>query len=119
MAAVEHVTPISEVELHYAGGTTARYWVPSSEVTAFAQACRRLHHTPGVNPHSGKDTIKIWQITSRSMSVAGPFWWSTPDLQSNGDPAGARIIRWDKPAEVLFLDEDADDYRWTTDELAA
>lgn len=118
MDTIDQIIPISEVELHFAGGNIATHMVPTSEVSAFVEASKRLHHSPGINPHSGGQTAKVWKITSRGMRIDGPFWWSTPDLGNNDDPAGARILRW-CGTEVLFIDEDAPEAQWTADDLAA
>lgn len=118
MAAAEHITPISEVDLHFAGGSTITHMVPTLDLSAFVEASKRLHHSPGINPHNGGETAKVWKITSRPMRIDGPYWWSTPDLGDNGNPAGARILRWGA-TDVLFIDEDAPDAQWTTDDLAA
>lgn len=43
-------------------------------------------------------------------ATRGPFWWSTPDLQENRDPNGARIVEWTLCRE-LFLDKESADYQ--------
>lgn len=105
------ITAITKIELHWVGGRTTEYLVPANEVPAFVQATQRLHYSPGINPHTGGATIKIWKITSRSMTVGGPYWWTTLELQHNGDPAGARIIGFDNHETVLFLDEDSEEHK--------
>lgn len=105
------ITPITKIEIHWVGGRTTENFVPAPEVPAFVRATQRLHHSPGINPHNGGAAAKIWKITSRAMNVCGPYWWTTPDLQENQDPAGARVIRWDGHETLLFLDEESDEHK--------
>lgn len=107
----KRITPITKIELHWVGGRTTEYLVPANEVPAFVQATQRLHFSPGINPHTGGATIKIWKITSRSMNVGGPYWWTTLELHHNDDPAGARIIGFDNHETVLFLDEESEEHK--------
>ena len=104
------ITAITKIERHWVGGETALDFIPESEVARFVTACIRLHHTPGINPHTGGEARKIWKIVAHDMNVRGPFWWSTPDLQKNGDPNGARIVAWSLSRE-LFVDKDSADYQ--------
>lgn len=106
----QRITPISKVERHWVGGDITTDFVPENEVDRFVTACIRLHHTPGINPHTGGQARKIWKIVAHDMEVRGPFWWSTPDLQENYDPNGARIVDWTCSRE-LFVDKQSADYQ--------
>lgn len=86
---------LRQVTLDYVGGSASKYLVLASEVDRFVEASKRLHWQPGINPHvTDRDarTSKIWRITVAKLELRGPFWWTVPDLQNNGDPAGAHII---------------------------
>lgn len=104
------ITAISKIERHWVGGESTIDFVPEAEVARYVEACIQLHHTPGINPHTGGEARKIWKIVAHDMDVRGPFWWSTPDLQKNSDPNGARIIDWPLSRE-LFVDKDSADYQ--------
>jgi hypothetical protein len=86
------LSEIRQVTLNYVGGSPASYLIHKSEVDAFVEASKRLHFYPGKNPHNGEEAAKVWQITVAKMEMRGPYWWTVPDLQNNGDPAGAHII---------------------------
>jgi len=88
------------------GGANSTHIVPASDVERLKEATVRLHHTPGVNPANGGETRKVWLITSEGMTFEGPYWWSTPSLESNGDPAGARLLRGNFDREILFEDKE-------------
>lgn len=109
------LTDIRQVTLHFVGGSPGKYLVPLSEVGRFVEASKRLHFRPGVNPHNGGETSKIWKITSAALELRGPFWWTVPDLQKNGDPAGARIVDGGRE-ETLFVDHETVN-RWHADGL--
>jgi len=88
------------------GGANSTHIVPAFEVERLKEATVRLHHTPGVNPANGGETRKVWLITSEPMMFEGPYWWSTPDLGQNDDPAGARLLRGNFDREILFEDRE-------------
>lgn len=72
-------------------------------------ATKKLHHKPGINPHNKGETAKIGAILSQPLEATGPYWWSTPDLQNNGDPRGAKIWSWNSDKEeVLWQLDDFD-----------
>lgn len=87
-----HLSEIRRVTLYYVQGHPSSYLIPAAEVDRFVEASKRLHWRPGRNPHNNEEAAKVWRITVAELELKGPFWWTTPDLQSNGDPAGARII---------------------------
>lgn len=99
------ISDIRKVTLFYIDGTPASFFVPAAEVDRFVEASKRLHWKPGCNPHNGSKTAQAYQITVATMGLRGPFWWTTPDLQNNCDPAGARIIDVDKERTV-WIDEE-------------
>lgn len=86
------LSDVRKVTLYYIGTTPSSFLIPAAEVDRFVDASKRLHWKPGRNPHNGCEASKVYQITVGTMEARGPFWWTTPDLQNNGDPAGARII---------------------------
>lgn len=87
------LSDVRRLTLHYVSGSPlSQYLIPATEVDRFVEASKRLHHDPGRNPHNGVGAAKIWQITVAELTPRGPFWWTTPDLQRNNDPAGAHII---------------------------
>ena len=102
--------PLSElrqVTVYFTDGRDAHsYLVHQSEVDKFVAACKRLHVAPGVNPHNGMQCAKACKITVAPLCAHGPYWWSTPNLRENFDPAGARVIDVDASrVHMAFIDE--------------
>ena len=111
------LSDVRKVTLHYIGSTPASYLVPADQVDRFVEASKRLHFRPGKNPHNGEDAAKVWKITVAEMELRGPYWWTVPDLQNNGDPAGAQIIDAGRE-QTAFVDE-ATVRRWQAEEAEA
>jgi hypothetical protein len=86
------LSEICRVTLNFIDSKPTSYLIPAAEVERFVEASKRLHWRPGRNPHNGVHAALIWQITVAELKLHGPFWWTTPDLQNNGDPAGAHTI---------------------------
>lgn len=86
------ISAVRKVTLCWVESAPTSFLVAESDVDTFVEATRRLHWKPGRNPHNGGECSKIWRITVATMEMRGPFWWTVPDLQNNGDPRGARII---------------------------
>ena len=78
------------VVLNFEDGSLMTKMVHHSHVDRFIAASTRLHHDPGVNPHNGQSTLRLNHIKV-GRPDANTFWWSTPDLQRNGDPNGAAV----------------------------
>jgi hypothetical protein len=112
-----HLSDIRKVTLHYIGSYPESYLIPTAEVPRFVDASKRLHWKPGENPHNGDDAARIWRITVATLGARGPYWWTTPDLQNNDDPAGARIFDIESE-QVVFVDE-AVVNRWHAEEAEA
>jgi len=90
--ATQSLADVRKVTLCFVGGGFSSYLVLASELDRFVEASKRLHFQPGRNPHNGVEAARIWQITVGEFELRGPFWWTVPDLQNNGDPRGARVI---------------------------
>lgn len=85
------------------GGNSTNYIVLAEDLERMVIATKKLHNEPGINPHNGVKTVKIGAIVSQPLKATGPYWWSTPDLQNNYDPRGARIWTWNsKKEEILW-----------------
>lgn len=104
------LSDIRQVTLCFVGSTPTSYLIPAAEVDTFVAAAKRLHWKPGKNPHNGEEAAKVWQITVSKLEQRGPFWWTVPDLQNNGDPRGAHIIDGGV-GRVVFQDEELTN-RW-------
>jgi len=94
----DHFRVIHEVRVN---GEDVRNIVLASEAEAMKAACYTLHVDPGVNPHTNNKTAETSEILIeplgedvdiKKLRANGPYWWSTPDLQKNGDPKGAVIF---------------------------
>lgn len=59
-----------------------------------------LHFEPGINPHEGYHVAGAHGISLSVLNEKGPYWWSTPGLLRNDDPAGAPILEWTRPERV-------------------
>lgn len=120
-AADPKLSQIRRVTVHYAEGSPFEqlpsYLIPEREVAKFVEATKRLHFDPGVNPHNRQQTRKIWKITVARLQLMGPFWWTTPNLQENDDPAGAHTID-SYHEETVFIDM-VSVKRWRAEEEAA
>lgn len=115
------LSQIRRVTLHWRDGgpfdAPTSYLIPASEVDRFVEASKRLHFKPGKNPHNGGKTKRIWRITVAELELHGPFWWTTPDLMENGDPAGAHTLDSYHEREV-WADEETR-ARWRAEEERA
>ncbi|WP_046867126.1 hypothetical protein [Microvirga massiliensis] len=87
-------------------GDAKTHIVPAADVPKLAEATVRLHHTPGVNPSTGNPTRKICMITAEPMALYGPYWWTTPSLEGNGDDTGARVIQGNCHREIPLEDKE-------------
>lgn len=113
------LSEMRQVELHYIDRAPDKYLVHQCEVRKFVEASKRLHFKPGKNPHNGAKCPKIFQITVSRLRPTGPFWWTTPDLQNNHDPNGARVFNGDYgPRETAFIDQATVD-QWRAEEERA
>jgi len=90
------------VVVYFHGGNRSQYIFHKEDVSKFAQAQVKLHHSPGVNPHSKLTTAPIWRITSAVLCASGPYWWTTPSL--NPDGSGARFIEGGPDEEIIWED---------------
>lgn len=102
------------VFLEWADGRSAptQHIVHASELDVFVEACRKLHHTPGVNPHvKDRDPrcSKIWRVSVAELRAFGPYWWAQTDLGVSESP-GAKTIR-DTVRKYVFTDPDLSPYR--------
>jgi len=77
--------------------------VAESQLAAFLSATLTLHFEPGYNPHSGGACSKALCITAEKLETSGPYWWSTPGVQDNGDPDGAVIFHWSYTPTILWV----------------
>lgn len=93
------------VSLDFHSGSTTEHIVLSAHVDRLVAASKRLHFRPGVNPHNGNETSRIWRIRVSELRANGPYWWATPNLNENGDPAGAFIIQ-PSIAKTVWQDPD-------------
>ncbi len=82
------------VELEFVDGSAARHIVSAGETAPLIFASVKLHNYPGINPHNNQQTLGLKRIVIYEIGQSGPFWWSTPDLQNNGDQNGAQILDW-------------------------
>ena len=87
-------------------GRPSEFIVPVDDVSKFVEATKKLHMNPGVDPHNGNPTTPAHMITVAELRVCGPYWWTTPDLQNNDDPNGARIIQKMSETVVAGFEDD-------------
>lgn len=101
------IDEIRQITVHFVNGRANSYLIHRDEIDRFIEATKELHVDPGRNPHNGEPTARAWRITSAPLQCQGPYWWTTPGLQRNGDRNGARILNGDYGAEDLWVDWDA------------
>jgi hypothetical protein len=93
-------------------GRETEYIVRADELDVFVAACRKLHHTPGVNPHvkdRDNSCAKIWRISVASIAAYGPYWWAQTSLGVEESP-GARTLRGGV-RQYVFTDHELSPYR--------
>jgi hypothetical protein len=78
--------------------STSRELVPVTEVPILVEALLKLHHSPGVNPHSGRPTARLVRVRVGKASLGDGYWWTGPTLQDEG--LKARLVRW--TSEVIW-----------------
>jgi hypothetical protein len=120
ISSVTKPRPFAEMEGPSAGLAKVTIWYPAPEDTfkstnhivaeddleTFLRATLELHFEPGYNPHSGGSTSQAMWITVARLRPRGPFWWSVPGLNGNGDPAGALLWDWDVHPETVWVRPD-------------
>lgn len=72
--------------------STSRELVPVGDVPLLLEALLKLHHAPGVNPHSGRPTARLERVRVGRPAVAPGYWWTAPTLEEDG--LKARLIQW-------------------------
>jgi hypothetical protein len=72
--------------------STSREVVPAAEVPLLVEALVKLHHDPGVNPHSGRRTARLVRVRVGTPELQPGYWWTGPTLQDAG--ARARLVAW-------------------------
>jgi hypothetical protein len=87
-----NLSDLRKVTLYFDNGSNASHIVIAGHLDEFIEATKRLHVSPGINPHNNQKTSEVIYITVDSLEMTGPFWWTTPTLNSNGDPAGAMVV---------------------------
>ena len=97
---------LRRVELHWEHGEKPTVHIVSEqELQRLIKATVKLHHHPGVNPHvKDRDakTAQVAKIIVQRLVSSGPYWWSTPNLQENGDPNGATLWDWSIVTETVW-----------------
>lgn len=88
--ATGNIQDYREVKVYYIGGNLSTRLFHKSDVSQFVDATVRLHHKPGINPHSKLTTSPVWRITSAPLAYFGPYWWTTRSL--NADNTGTRFL---------------------------
>lgn len=87
-------------EEEYGGRPEHIHIVHVDQLVTLCRGLLELHFEPGINPHEGYRVIRAHGISLSVLIERGPYWWSTPGLQKNYDPAGAAILEWAKPERV-------------------
>jgi hypothetical protein len=72
--------------------STSREVVPASESRLLVDALLKLHHDPGVNPHSGRKTARLSRLRVGTPELLDGYWWTGPTLQDEGPKA--RLVGW-------------------------
>lgn len=72
--------------------STSREVVPAPEVPLLVDALVKLHHAPGVNPHSGRRTARLVRLRVGAPELLDGYWWTGPTLQDDGPRA--RVVGW-------------------------
>lgn len=78
--------------------SSSRELVPVTDVAMLLEALIKLHHVPGVNPHSGRPTARLVRVRVGKPALGDGYWWTGPTLQDEG--LKARLVRW--TSEVVW-----------------
>lgn len=94
---------ITRITIHWEDSEEkTSHFVRTEHVERFVEATKQLHVSPAVNPHSGNPCRKAKAIIAEDPEIVGPYWWTTPGLQENGDPNGAEILSFYKNLRILW-----------------
>lgn len=66
--------------------------VPAPEVELFVAGVLRLHHDPGLNPHSGRPAARLVRLEVGTPRLGAGHWWTGPSLSDDGPRA--RVVEW-------------------------
>lgn len=88
--ATGNIQDYREVTVYFVGGNRTTRLFHKNNVAQFVEATVKLHHKPGVNPHSKLTTAPVWRVTSSPLAYSGPYWWTARTL--NADNTGARFL---------------------------
>src|SRR4051812_26779763 len=91
------ISEVRKVTLYYVDGTRDEFIIPTSQINKFVIASVKLYATSGLNPYCHIMTSKLCKIISTTLRLRGPFWWSTPDLEDDDNPDGAKVFVSDHP----------------------
>jgi hypothetical protein len=98
------IADFRQVRMDFCYGASNEYIMHKDHVARFVEASVKLHHTPGINPANKNTTAPIWRITSAPLHGSS-YWWTTPSLKGNDDPAGATVVNGG-PSETVFVDRE-------------
>jgi hypothetical protein len=90
----DQLSDLVKVTLVFFDLTTNDHMIRKEDLDKFVEASKQLHYNPGKNPHNGGNAKPICAITVETdLRWTGPFWWTTPGLKRNGDPAGVQLLQ--------------------------
>ena len=69
--------------------------VAEAEAELLVRAVRRLHLTPGLNPHSGRPAARLLWLGVGTPRGGDGAWWSAPSLDETGPRAHPVLWSWD------------------------
>ncbi len=80
------------VSIDWKDGNSTEHIVIAEQLDVFLEACKRLHFRPGINPHNGVETARMWRLRVAELRAYGPYWWAKPGLDETPSD-GAFTIR--------------------------
>ena len=82
------------------------YFVHEKDVDTFITAQEKLHHNPGINPHTGGPTSPLTYLSVEKINHQHDniYWWATPSLNANC--SGATVIGWEIVTQKHYKPED-------------
>lgn len=80
------------VAMDFHSGSSTEHMVLAEQLDVFIDACKSLHFKPGINPHNGAETSRIWRLRVSELRASGPYWWAQTRLGTDADGEGAFTI---------------------------
>ena len=80
------------MEIFFQNAPSTKHLLRRIDVEKMVKAYKNLHYAPGINPHNGAITSKIFKITMAPLVLKEDYWWTKPNLDTIPNEEGAHMI---------------------------